>query len=373
MGRKPTRPAPVSFSNLRASVQRGPRDSATGVEWYWRVRRHGSDRKFVWSGWASRRSLDSRLVELSGTVPAVANACETVKDVLELYLGYLRTSRDDVNEPTLRKYKHEAKALVTHLGPVKVGALSKRDLLAYPSLRKQSSRTHQAEIDLLRRAWTWASDTELISHPLKFPRLPAAAKRPKYVPEEAEIEAVLQQLGGWMHFQVLMVWATGCRQAAIIGLTWENVHLDAPDPYLRVLGKRTKKDKHPWRNVVLTSPQAIAALRTRRGEKPNPTGRVIDEVTLGTLKSATSRAMTKACSSAGCPRWTLHGLRRAGINKALRAGIDPAAVAAHFGHSALVMYRHYRTVPEGEQREAGRRARLGPQGRGTVIPVQFTQ
>ena len=79
------------------------------------------------------------------------------------------------------------------------------------------------------------------------------------------------------------------------------------------------------------------------------------------------RWLKRACATAGVPRFSPNGLRRAATDAYARAGVDPAVAAAQSGHSIQVMMKHYRQVTTDDQRTAVERASLGVIPEGKII------
>ncbi len=80
------------------------------------------------------------------------------------------------------------------------------------------------------------------------------------------------------------------------------------------------------------------------------------------------KTLGRACTRAGVPRFTAHGLRRLAVDAMVRSGVDVATAAGFLGHSVSVMLGHYRQVSREDKRQALASTGLAEVPRGEVVP-----
>ena len=367
MPRTPRKPKPQSYENLRAYADRPP--GKRDARWYWRVRVEDTSES-VWTGRATPSGIGDILRELvrkGENHPAGkprAEECRTLDDLLDFYIGEL-SGRADINEPTLVLYRSMRRAINRGIGRTLVEQLNYRVLAGYLRARAVSTRTKTMERDLIRRALTWGTSVGLIpptAQPVRFPEIVVVATRAKVTPTEAQLAAVLEQSSGWMRLFLLLSWSTGARQQEIATLTWDKVDLE--EGSLTVFGKRSKKNKQPWRTVWL-SDHIVEELRAWKEQRHDRHDYVLG-LQPGSVSPTLCRQLPVLCQAAGVPAFTNHGIRRAVVNRMARDRVDVSVAASITGHSPQVMLGIYRQVSEDERKAV----RLGPPA-GRVIDVEF--
>lgn len=371
MAKKLKKPAPISYANLRAVAFRPP--GKRSPHWYWRIRVAGTQED-CWTGRASAddvgtimRALVSRGKNQSRKA-LNADRCQTIDDLLDFYIGHLG-GLQTINEPTLKLYRSMRRAMKPVIGDALLDRWDYAAQTAYLHHRQVSSRTHRMEMDLVKRAWTWGSKVGLVpDRQVEWLRIEVAPTRDKHTPPAADLAKVVEKAKGWVRMFLLISWGTGARQMEIATLTWDKVDLDSDHPSLRLFGKRSKKNKHPWRKVYING-QLAQELRQWRGDA-EVDGRVLG-VTPGSVGSTMSRQLQKLCAAAGVQHFTNHGIRRLAVDTMARQGIPVAVAAGQTGHTPEIMLRAYRQVAEDERKRVA--SVLGQRAGGGVISVDFTK
>lgn len=367
MPRTPRKPKPQSYENLRAYADRPP--GKRDPNWYWRVRVEDTGES-EWTGRATSSGIGDVLRELvrkgenHPTGRPRAEECRTLDDLLDFYIGEL-SGRADINPPTLTLYRSMRRAINRGIGKTLVEQLSYRVLAGYLRSRAVSTRTQRMELDLIRRALTWGTSVGLIpptAQPVRFPEIVVVATRAKVTPTEAQLAAVLEQSSGWMRLFLLLSWSTGARQQEISTLTWDKV--DLAEGSLTVFGKRSKKNKQPWRTVWL-SDHIVEELRAWKEQRHHQHDYVLG-IQPASVSATMSRQLPGLCEASGVPAFTNHGIRRAVVNRMARDRVDVSVAASITGHSPQVMLSIYRQVSPDERKAV----RLGPPA-GRVIDVEF--
>jgi len=358
------RPAPRRVGAYSLSVVRGPR--ADG-RWYWRAR-HAQD--VLWTGWATAAEAEREVIALAAAggrpaepeAPAVEEA-ETVKDLLELYLGALAEERGDLSANTHRIRRVCARHVARAIGEVRIARLDAAVLGDYRAQRLRAGaapRSIQNEYVTLALAWRWARPIGIVPD-RDIPRLTikVSAKRVGETPTPGDVAAVLPLLPAWAQLATRLLYATGARLGELVALTVADVDLESGEVTLR--GKT-------GRRTIPIGPET-AALLAQAVEGLAPDARVVP-VTPLTLRSSLRRWLAVSCQRAGVTAFSPQGLRRLTVDRLYEAGEDVAAAARLLGHSPEVALQHYRRVRPAQLREAIGRAGLDALPEGKVIELR---
>lgn len=352
-----SRPSPFAIGHVRVRAIRGPHRTRAAT-WYWRAELYaGGASRTVWTGWATEdeatREVAALVADGGDAEPDADEVAfddvETVKDVLELWLGHVK-GRVDLSERTQDIYErvatgYLAKSLLRH---TRIVALDVRTLEVWRSqaLRLRSPRTVALELRILKIAWNWAFAIGLVPRelpPVKV-RIPVEVKR---TPTAGEVAAVIRHLTGWRAQAVELLWATGARAGEIAALRWEDV--EAPRTgicWVTLTGKRKQR----------RVPIAADLLGPRGTGRVLPVGHKTVTQTLG------PRYITPACLELGIEPFTPHGLRRAAADRMLRSGVDVGAAAAFLGQKPETLLRHYRQASARDLEHAADVLRALPRG-----------
>jgi integrase len=357
-----SRPKPFAVGKVRVRVHSGPR--ADG-RWRWRADRpdgHGK-REAVWFGWGSRDEAEATVIAvLADRTPDHAGPSDvrTVADLLAVW-GADREQDDRSDYTSRARFGCAVRLAESPLGGMTLAAMA-RPAVGLPAIERyvrgyQGARsTCRADLIALRAAWRWGRGRELVPD-ADLPTVVVTVRDEDrvladYVPTDAEVQAVLARLRTrrtrppeWPYRAVLLLWATGCRPGEVATLTWDRVSADGR--VLRVTGKTGE------RPVALHS--SVAAV-VAGWERSGPTVHGAQPASvLGYLHSLVARA----CTEAGCERWSLYGLRRAAVDRLYRRDRDPSVSAAALGHSAKVALETYRGVRVDELIEVAEEVGLG--------------
>jgi integrase len=171
---------------------------------------------------------------------------------------------------------------------------------------------------------------------------------------------------------VLVLAYTGMRWGEASGLRWEDLDLDA--------GK-VKVRRSNWRGIesapktrgskrVAPLPARVIALL---GE-PGPARALVFPVRHGAREGAAHKGspllkvINRACTAAGVPRITVHGLRRT-FNNLARQVTDRLVAMSIVGHTTDAMHEHYSSVSMTEKTAA--QARVLALVEGVPAPAPF--
>lgn len=350
------RPRPARVGPLSCSIVRGPR--ADG-RWYWRIR-HAEDVKACL--WATRDEVQEHAARLvvDPKAAVVDDECRTVRDLLELYLGHLKSRSPAPAPRSVDTWRATSRALGAELDDVRIDRLDLSTLDRYiagradhgcrkkgETGRRIASLTIRRELDYLARAWEWARERGLVpDRSLRLPDLHARAEVDRYTPTQSEVGAVLPHLRPWAALCVRVLYATGLRIGELGGLRREDIRESGEGLVtLRVDGKTGRRD------VVIGGPIARELLAL-------PPGRVVHLTPLS-LSTSLPIQIAEACGKAGVTHWTPHGLRRLAVDRLYRATVDPKTAGAMLGHSPEVAMEHYRKVRADDLASAATAARMG--------------
>lgn len=383
--RAPKRPAPVRAADVRARVERGPREDG---RWYWRCwRREDGETIALGAGWWHPHEAERALVQVAAS-PQAARArpmAATVTELLEYWIG-AQEVRPDLSPRTVHVRKAAARHVRAGLGEVLLTAVDRLALERYrdrrlrvpvtvrrrargqdgealgweevPTGRTSAPRSVHFELLVLRMAWRWGREVGLVTGELPAVTVRVRGHvRGRYTPTPTETAAVMRELDGWARLALLLYAGTGARLDEVASLTWGAVDWTAET--LTVHGKMGSR-------VVPVEPPVLRALRD--AGPGDPAARILS------CAHSTARAiydrLEVACRAAGVPRFAPGGLRRAAVVALYRTG-DPSIAGAIIGHSPTVAMRHYREVSGDEKAKAMRSARLGhlPDPDGQVIEL----
>lgn len=207
--------------------------------------------------------------------------------------------------------------------------------------RQVSERTLRTQLTYLRGYYRWAVAEGLVERDptarLRTPRVPMLLPRP--ISEERLVDALDGALPIMRAILALAAFA-GLRACEIARLTWSDVYLDDPQPYLRVIGKRSKE------RVVDVSPELARILRGLLGPRRGPVIRRLDGEPGHVAPVRISQMSNRYLHSLGHPD-TLHSLRHRFVTQVCRVGgLRRAQEAA--GHASSSTTAGYALVQRGE-------------------------
>jgi integrase len=338
-----------------------------GNQWRGRVTIDG-ERHTVWG--TSQEEVVTKLTELKarGAQGMIGTA---EKDTLAAFLTeWLATKQSKVRLRTHVRYAQlMTKHVVPALGKTKRGALKPAALerlygakLAAGLSPRTVHHIHTVLHTALEQALKWGY----------VPRNVAAVVSPPAVPEKETrwptSDEVRRLIGAATADRLRGLWAlaayTGMRQGELLGLTWNDVDLDAGVVHVRRILVKVKerrptygepKTKRSRRQVPLTE-DAVAALRAHKARQaeeklalgPEYAGyNLVFATQLGTPLAGTvvQAGFKRALARADLPRAIrFHDLRHAAATMMLGNGVDVPATARILGHArnstTLDVYGH---------------------------------
>lgn len=379
---KQTRPRAVEVGPLSArAVKRYPRSGKPFYvredgSAYWQVR-GGDPRRTVWSGWATRDEVSEvmarlvskgieRLVESGGPPRQVRTMAELLAAWVEEQRRRQRLpkSHGGIAPATVAFYEKAGRHLTAWLGEVRPDALSIDHMSEYAEARLieegAAPRLVHSELARLRQAWAWGAGHCLVPDRV-LPKFNVKLDEREFVinhrtPRPAEADLAVECAHGEPRLALRLLAVTGARVSEVCHLTAGDV--DSFQGTIRLVGKTGQR----WFPLRSANKPLFEVLVARAGGA-DPENRL-----LGLSRHPQEQvrsALRRACSAAGIPRFTPHGLRRMVVDRLIDSGIDVATAAALSGHSVEVMLRFYRKPTAGALAAAVGKAGLGcfePQG-----------
>jgi len=309
-----------------------------------------------------RKLAELRRRAEQGMLPSSAADRQTVAALVG---RWLEASKGSLGGRTWQRYATVARLhILPDLGRIRLGALRADDLqrlyarkleagLSPLTVRYLHAVIHRA----LHEAVQWG---ELPRNVADAAKKPAPLHREIHPPTPAELRTLLDRAEERAD-PLRALWATavysGCREGELLGLTWDDVDLDAGTLAIRrtltgvVAGVPSfdkPKTQRSQRTVKLAA-YATAALRTHRQRQ------LADRLALGTdyapyrlvfashvgtplLRRNVLRSFKAALALAGLPPTVrFHDLRHAAATLMLAAGVHPKVAAERLGHSDVRM------------------------------------
>lgn len=339
---------------VRAPGKRSP-------DWYWRATYWQEGREHtLWTGRATRAEVSREVMALlvdGLPEPEPQKTCETVKDLLEEYLGS-RASRADLAQSTKGANKNAAERLAGVIGGHKLAQLDTDDLAEYRDRQLRAdaaSSTVAYDIGVMRAAWKWGrAQGDCPDRALARPSITVRSKRDKHTPSRVDVAAVFEALPDtWIRLAFLLLAGTGCRVQEALDLRWEAVDLDAQEA--RLCGKTGSR-------LVPLGGDLLAALRAaqRTGEHVVHPRRT---------RGAVHHQIRETCKAVEVRHFSPHGLRRYVEDELAEQGVDIAVYADLLGHSPVVALKHYRRSTSASRARAATLAGLGTIG-AVVVPLK---
>lgn len=384
------RPQRIRLGDISVFVVRGPHKQDPQL-WYWRAR--GPRKTELGARWATERDATAWAAQLllGDRVKPQEDRCETVVDLLELYLHWQMHERVDIEESTRSSTKQIVKRLSRAdrgLRTVKLGRLDSGALQVYArSARAQEQAPSTTVLDLktLKAAWAWGRREGLVpDRPMpRLPKLKVTPSRPRHTPSTAQVQEVLSRLEG----RDLVLLALQAELGARIGevaalhagdLEWPErwtLKRQAGEPIgdgWVTLGRHVGARKTGGRRVPLSSESFMLIEQLGVGpEDSHEALRRLDRRVFGVTRkraaAAASEALKAAVQASGQPPWTSHGFRRAAVRRLIGSGQDASVAAELLGHSKQIMLQVYDDPAEEDLAQAAQAARLG-----VVLPFAET-
>jgi integrase/recombinase XerC len=337
--------------------------------WYWRARETGGARSYVWKGRATRDEVTRIVAAMVASEDAgrrellALRECRTLQHVLELWLGYQRTM--PVSPETLHAWEACGRHLVRTIGAIPVDDCRDaarlhiaRRLTPKPGQRPGASSTIAREVAVLRSAWKWADDEQLVDGrgPRCDVKVPDRGRVYNHrTPTPDEVEAIIAFLDTprrwtrWPAMAMRLLYATGARIGEINALRGIDVDLAAATLTLhgRVLVAGVQRVGKTGERVVPIGRDMLERLKPFLPEDPEAR---VWPVTGRSFVAQIREAITVGCRATGVPMFSPHGLRRAMDDRLAARG--PDILSSWMGHSPEMAMRVYRKVQLAELRTA---------------------
>jgi integrase len=216
--------------------------------------------------------------------------------------------------------------------------------------------TIRAELAALGRMFTLGVRAGKVSHRPYIPSIEVRNTRTGFF-EEAELQAVLDQLPAALRVLIEFVALTGWRIGEARPLLWRQVDLDAGT--VRLEPGTTKNDEGRMFPIG-AMPRLDALLRGQREHTSaleREQGRLIPWVFHRKGKPIQSfhGAWRRACERAEVPGRLIHDLRRTAVRNFERAGVPRSVAMKLSGHKTESIYRRYAIVSEADLAEGVRK------------------
>lgn len=357
---KPFDLRPAKGPTLHATPIRPPGPRSPG--WYWRVVVYeAGQERTVWTGRGDPEEVNAALWQLVGRGEHVHRAepepdaveVKTVADLLGYWRGHLRDERGDLAQATVAAYTSHSRVLEEVLGKVLVEQLGRRDADRYRAIvtrppaegsrrwaQGRSAASLRMDMLCLGMAWAWGRSVGACpDRDLDLPEIAAKPVRELYTPSAGEVAAVARRLSGWALDALRLQWATGARAGEVARLRAEDIDLQRKEI---VFGRHAGARKTGVRRVPVAA-DVLPLLRRLVADALD--GRLWTAAP-ATMKPGLNEAIREACEAESAHPWTTHGLRRAYVIRAIRAGVDVATLATLTGHTVPVLLAHYRQVQD---------------------------
>lgn len=267
-----------------------------------------------------------------------------------------RAANPETKPSVIRKYGYDLGRILPVLGDLYLDSITPADVSGYVAGRVadagiKGGNTVLNELRLLR---TIARDTVGEGYAesywcdrVKPPKVQGYTREKPNLLTAAQFQAIIDHIPKQWRGIVLFIATTGLRWGEASALHWEDVSLDAGEATIKWGNDRGKlvtvKTKSSNRVVpVLPEVAALWGLRRARG--------LVFPTRRGTLHRGTPlrKVLTQACTKAGVPRITAHGLRRT-FNNLARRSTSREVLKSITGHSTDAMVEHYSHVETDEK------------------------
>jgi integrase len=289
---------------------------------------------------------------------------------LEELLRALEKDLEMRGRKSLPQVRSHLKPVQAFFGEIRALAVTPDRLRDYVRVQQQAGAapaTINPQLELIRRAFTLASEAGTLTHVPRVPRLPERNARQGFL-ERPDLEAVLACLGDGdvRDFVEWFSW-TGMRPGEILALTW-------PDWETWVVRLHAKDAKSGYgRILALEGPlRAIIERRlaARRLDCPlifHRRGRPIGDI---------RKRWRSACAAGGVTGKLLCDLRRTAIRNMVRAGVDPAVNMKISGHRTRAVFDRYNIIAQADLRDAVLKTQayvLSLPAERTVLPLRASR
>lgn len=278
-----------------------------------------------------------------------------------------RTTLPRLKRHTKVDYATTCKQLVTYFGSRPIGTISAKDVdefiarqlkpddrYAPNSVRKQVVRLRQILNDAAR--WKMLERSPIEGRM----KLPAAPKRRLVPLSPAQSQALVGAAPDYYRPLFLTALTTGMRQGELLGLTWDDVDLEAAKLTVRHSmydGKLDSAKSDAGHRVIDLPKATVEAMRAHHDVCPaTPLNLVFpNEYGRPVNTSSFTGIMRTVADTASLPGIHLHDLRHSHVALLIKLGFSPLFIKERLGHStiAVTMDKYGHLFPnEGKQAAA---------------------
>lgn len=393
MAKKPKRPAAFRVGKTCGlSVVRGP-DPADPTRWYWRCRRKG-DPSTYWSGWGTAAEAEAAVVQLlagggrRGAEPE-AETIDTVKDLLEVWLGDSQLERSDIGANRKRGLRSNCRLISRLIGPV---VLERVDAGTLERLRNAMAAagyapgTQKIVIESFLGAWRWGQDRGYCDpRRLTMPRIERralpraqptwedfwwaveASRHPTQPRAKAGLPTpALHQLPAWVTMILEIIGLSGARIGEVAALDKADLRLQGSDAGIW-FGRHPEASKTGER-YTLIPPDLVERIEAWLESGQAGPGPRLYPVTFSSARAGVQRAMLELPWGPG-KRFTARDVRNLVVDTYYDEQRDPSVEARQLGHSPQQALESYRRVRDHHVRAqiATLRGWLPPGAGGTQV------
>lgn len=310
-------------------------------------------------GEVQRKLADLRGRADKGLLAEPAHNRETVGDFL---VQWLEASRATIRPRTWEHYERIVRLHVPpSLGRLRLDALRPNHLQHLYAVKLQEglspkmvSHIHGALHRALGLAVKWGYLPRNVADATEAPRVPVKELRIPGYEELVRLLDVARAAGDPM-WQLWTVAAySGCRQAELLGLKWEDVDIEASAITIQRILVRARNCAPVYgepktaksRRVIALPGEAMAALRSvrarqieaRRGQEWHDFDLVFTS-RFGTplIRRNVNRSLSHALARADLPSMRFHDLRHAHATLMLQAGVPMKVASDRLGHSTIAI------------------------------------
>jgi len=302
--------------------------------------------------------------------PAVERT--TFDDLAQMLFNDYRVNGRKSLDRTERSVKH----LKASFGRARVMDITPDRVSAYIDSRMPAAKpaTIRLELAALGRMFTLGVRSGKVSHRPYLPSIEVRNTRSGFF-EEAELQAVLEQLPADLRALIEFLHSTGWRLGEAKQLTWRQVDFGAGT--VRLEPGATKNDEgrtFPF-GVLPRLAELLRSQREHTSALEREQGRLIPWVFHRHGKPIRSfhDAWRRACKRACVPGRLIHDLRRTAVRNFERAGVPRSVAMKLSGHKTESIYRRYAIVSEADLAEGVRRVAAlsagGTSAARRVVPI----
>ncbi|HEY2805332.1 MAG TPA: site-specific integrase [Gemmatimonadales bacterium] len=215
------------------------------------------------------------------------------------------------------------------------------DAYAEQRMREKASRaTVNYELAAMRRAFRLAIEKGILAV-MPFIRLPAVRNQRSGFFEDGDFAALVLELPNDIQPLVRFLRLTGWRRSEALGLTWDQVDLDAG--IMRLAAAVTKGGDARLFPFGL-APEIVQLLKARKADQKGPFVFHRNGKRIGVM--ALRGAWMRACKRAGLEGRLVHDLRRSAARDLRRAGVSEGEIMKLCGWRTRSMFDRYNIIDE---------------------------